>query len=141
MQRSKFIALPNDETFHLTPKLWMAVGLMAYNFHLLTLEPVQILSTSRDARHIPPARVEAAMKGLAVMLSTEGLAPATRSALTQIARTLLVPFGLSISQHGGSPIPGLGRTTRYLLIADVTPADELKVPLLLTMPESRKAIV
>jgi hypothetical protein len=140
MQRRKFIALPNDEAFHLTPKLWMAVGLIAYNFHLLTLEPVQIL-TSREARHIPPARVEAAMRGLTVMLSTEGLAPAARSALTEIARTLLVPFGLSISQHGGSPIPGAGRTARYLLIADVTSGDELNPPVLLNLPESRKAIV
>ena len=139
MQRRKFIALPNADTFHLTPKLWMAIGLIAYNYHLLTLNPLQILSA--DAPHIPCARVEAAAKGLAVMLSTEGLAPAARTALTEIARTMLIPFGLSISQHGGSPLPGAGRTTRYLLIADVTSADESTAPVLLTMPESRKAIV
>jgi hypothetical protein len=141
MQRRKFIALPKADTFHLTPKLWMAVGLVAYNYHLLTLQPLQILSTSRNARHIPPGRVEAAAKGLAVMLSTEGLTPTTRTALIEIARTLLIPFGLSISQHGGSPIPGAGRTARYLLIADVTSDDELAAPLLLDIPESRKAIV
>jgi hypothetical protein len=126
--RRKFIALPNDAAFHLTPKLWMAVGLLAYNHHLMTLEPLQILATSRDARHIPPTRVEAATRGLAVMVSTEGLSPSTRAALTEIARMLLVPFGLTISHHGGSPLPGAGRTTRYLLVEDVGTAENFAVP-------------
>jgi len=126
--RRKFIALPHDDAFHLTPKLWMAVGLLAYNHHLMTLEPLQILATSRDARHIPPTRVEAATRGLAVMVSTEGLSPSTRAALTEIARMLLVPFGLTISHHGGSPLPGAGRTTRYLLVEDVGTAENFNVP-------------
>ena len=128
MQRRKFLALPNDNTFHLTPKLWMAVGLVAYNYHLMTLEPLQILATSRDARHIPPTRIEAAARGLAVMVSTEKLSPTVRSAITEISRTLLHPFGLQISAHGGSPVPGAGRTTRYLLIEDVGGADHFAMP-------------
>ena len=126
--RRKFIALPHDDAFHLTPKLWMAVGLLAYNHHLMTLEPLQILATSRDARHIPPTRVEAATRGLAVMVSTEGLSPSTRAALTESARMLLVPFGLTISHPGGSPLPGAGRTTRYLLVEDVGTAENFNVP-------------
>ena len=139
MQRRKFIALPNDDTFHLTPKLWMAVGLIAYNYHLMTLEPLEILTTSHDAHHVPPTRTEAAARGLAVMVSTEKLSPPIRSALTEISRTLLVPFGLNISTHGGSPLPGSGRTKRYLLVEDVGGADHFALPEL--APEPRKAIV
>lgn len=128
MQRRKFIALPNDDTFHLTPKLWMAVGLIASNYHLMTLEPLQILATSRDARHIPPSRIEAAARGLAVMLSTEKLSPTVRSAIAEISRTLLSPFGLQVSAHGGSPLPGAGRTTRYLLIEDVGGSEQFAMP-------------
>jgi hypothetical protein len=127
MQRHKFIALPNDDTFHLTPKLWMAVGLIAYNYHLLTLEPLQILATSRDARHVPPSRVEAAARGLAVMISTEGLAPATRTAISEIARTLLTPLGLQISTHGGWQITGRRRSTRYLLVQDAGPIEQFAI--------------
>jgi len=119
MQRRKFLTLPLDDAFALTPKLWMAVGLVAYNYHLMTLEPLQILATSRDARHVPPTRIEAAARGLAVMVSTEKLSPTIRSAITEISRTLLTPFGVQVSAHGGSPLPGAGRTTRYLLIEDV----------------------
>ncbi len=139
--RRKFIALPNDDTFHLTPKLWLAVGVIAYNHHLMTLEPVRILATSRDARHIPLTRVEAAARGLAVMVSTEGLSYSTRAALLQIARSLLLPFGLAISHHGGAPIPGAGRAPRYLLIEDVGGADNFAKPDTLTSIDQRKAIV
>src|SRR5437868_15276193 len=118
MQRRRFIALPNDDTFHLTPKLWMAIGLIAYNYHLMTLEPLRILATSRDARHVPPTRIEAAARGLAVMVSTEGLAPATRLAISEIARTLLTPLGLHISTHGVWQIPGRPRSTRSLRAED-----------------------
>lgn len=138
--RRKFIALPNDDTFHLTPKLWMAVGLIAYNHHLMTLEPLQILATSRDARHIPPSRVAAAAQGLAVMVSTEGLTHSTRASLTEIARMLLMPFGLTISHHGGSPLPGAGRTTRYLLVEDVAAA-EIFAATEVTPIDRRKATV
>src|SRR5438105_3327071 len=118
MQRRRFIALPNDDTFHLTPKLWMAIGLIAYNYHLMTLEPLRILATSRDARHVPPTRIEAAARGRAVMVSTEGLSPAARSAVSEIARTLLTPMGLHISTHGGWQLTGRRRSTRYLLVED-----------------------
>lgn len=128
MDRRKFIALPHDDTFHLTPKLWLAVGLIAYNYHLMTLEPLQILATSRDARHIPLTRIGAAARGLAVLLSTEGLSPATRTAITQIARTLLLPLGLQISNHGGSPIPGHGHATRYLLVEDTGETEAFEFP-------------
>lgn len=138
--RRKFIALPNDDTFHLTPKLWMAIGLIAYNHHLMTLEPLQILATSRDARHIPPSRVAAAAQGLAVMVSTEGLSPSTRASLTEIARMLLMPFGLAISHHGGAPLPGAGRTTRYLLVEDVASAENFAAPEV-TPIDCRKATV
>ena len=138
MHRRKFIALPNDDTFHLIPKLWMAVGLIAYNYHLMTLEPLQILATSRDARHIPPARSEAAARGLAVMVSTENLTPPIRTAITKISRTLLVPFGLSISHHGGSPLPGAGRAKRYLLVEDVGGTDHFAIPEL-APPEPEEA--
>lgn len=126
MHSRKFIALPADEAFRPTPKLWMAVGLMAYNFHLLSLKPVQILATSRDARHIPIGRAASVARGRAVMLSTEGLTPNTRTALTEIGRTLLTPFGLSVSHHGGAPLPGSGHTTRYLLIEDHSGNDQLE---------------
>lgn len=141
MSRRKFIALPNDDTFHLTPKLWMAVGLIAYNYHLMTLEPLQILATSPDARHIPPTRIEAAARGLAVMVSTEKLTPPIRSAITEISRTLLTPFGLEVSAHGGSPLPGAGRTTRYLLIEQVGDAEQFNTPEPVTPFEVRKAVV
>jgi hypothetical protein len=39
-----------------------------------------------------------------------------------------------------APLAGAGRTTRYLLIADVTSDDKLAAPVLLNMPESRMAI-
>jgi hypothetical protein len=131
MQRRRFIALPNDDTFHLTPKLWMALGVIASNYHLLTLEPLQILATSRDARHIPPTRAEAAARGLAVMISIEGLSPATLNAISEIARTLLTPLGLHISAHGGWQIAGRRRATRYLLVEDAGGKDQF------AMPESR----
>jgi hypothetical protein len=138
--RRRFLALPNEDTFHLTPKLWMAVGLIAYNYHLMTLEPLQILATSRDARHIPPTRVEAASRGLAAMLSTEGLSPATRAAITAIARLLLTPFGMHISHHGGSPLPGGGRTRRYLLIEDAGTSEHFALPEVTAITQE-KAIV
>lgn len=136
----KFIALPNDDTFHLTPKLWMAVGLVAYNYHLMTLQALQILSTTRDARHVPTTRIESAARGLAVMLSTEGLSPATRNAITEIARTLLIPLGMCVSNHGGSPLPGCGRTARYLLIQDTGSSESFEIPETAPRIESQKAI-
>lgn len=128
MDRRKFIALPNNEALHLTPKLWIAIGLIAYNYHLMTLEALQILTTSSHAHHVPRARLEAATLGSAVMLSTEGLSPATRSAITEIARTLLMPLGMQVSNHGGSPIPGGGRTARYLLVEDVRSSENFSLP-------------
>jgi len=136
----KFIALPNDDSFHLTPKLWMAVGLVAYNYHLMTLQALHILTTTRDARHIPATRVESAARGLAVMVSTEGLSPATRNAITEIARTLLMPLGMHVSNHGGSPLPGCGRTARYLLIQDTGTSENFEMPQSGPQIESRKAI-
>jgi hypothetical protein len=127
MERRKFITLPQDDAFILTPKLWVAVGLIAYNYHLMTLEPLQILAT-RNARNVPATRIEAAARGLAVMLSTEGLSPATRSAMSEIARTLLLPLGLQVSNHGGSPVPGVGRTARYLLVEDVGTSEAFAAP-------------
>lgn len=140
MPRRKFIALPNDDRLQLTPKLWMAVGLIAYNYHLFTLEPLEILATPPGAPHIPPARAEAATCGRAVMVSTDNLKPTIRSAITQISRTLLTPFGLTVSTHGGSPLPGAGRTPRYLLVEDHGSPEHSAKPELVSTPP-RKAIV
>ena len=118
----------------------MAVGLVAYNYHLMTLQALQILSTTRDARHVPTTRIESAARGLAVMLSTEGLSPATRNAITEIARTLLIPLGMCVSNHGGSPLPGCGRTARYLLIQDTGSSEGFEIPETAPRIESQKAI-
>lgn len=107
-QRHTLIALPKGPSLQLTPKLWVAVGLIAYNHYLMTLEPLQVL-TPRDAGR----------PGLAAMLSTEGLAPVTRTAIAEIARALLAPLGLLVSTHGGKRVPGIGRTARYLLVEDL----------------------
>ena len=107
-QRPKLIALPKGPSLDLTPKLWLALGLIAYNHYLMTLEPLQVLT---------PA--DAGRPGLAAMLSTEGLTPVTRTAVAEIARTLLAPLGLLISTHGGKRVPGIGHTPRYILVEDL----------------------
>ncbi len=63
-QRHQLIALPKGSSLDLTPKLWLALGLIAYNHYLMTREPLQVLSPG-----------DAGRAGLAAMLSTEGLAP------------------------------------------------------------------
>ena len=106
-RRHKFIALPKGPSLDLTPKLWLALGLIAYNHYLMPLEPLQVLTPG-----------DAGRPGLAAMLSTEGLAPVTRTAVTEIARALLVPLGLAISTHGGKRVPGVGHTPHYILVED-----------------------
>jgi hypothetical protein len=105
--RHKLIALPKGASLDLTPKLWLALGLIAYNHYLMTLEPLQVLTPG-----------DAGRPGLAAMLSTEGLAPVTRTAVTEIARALLAPLGLAISAHGGKRVPGVGHTPHYILVED-----------------------
>lgn len=107
-QRHQLIALPKGPRLHLTPKLWLALGLIAYNYHLMTLEPLQVLTPG-----------DAGRPGLAVMLSTEGLAAVTRSAVTEIARALLAPLGILVSAHGGKRVPGVGPTAHYILVEDL----------------------
>lgn len=139
MDRRKFIALPKGN-FELTPKLWIALGLIAYNYHLMTLQPLQVIATAHNFPNVPRTRLETADRGRAVMLSTEGLSPATRAAISEIARTLLLPLGLTISNHGGSPVPGCGRTARYLLVEEVGASDCYDVPELGPQVEPGKAI-
>ena len=103
----KLITLPKGPSLDLTPNLWLALGLIAYNFHLMTLEPLQVL-----------APADAGRPGLAAMLSTEGLSPVTRTAVIEIARAFLTPLGLAISAHGGKRVPGIGHTPHYLLVED-----------------------
>lgn len=141
--RPKLIALPHVDSFQLTPKLWLAVGLIAYNHHLMTLEPLQLL-TARHAvqEDMHPTRIEAARRGLAVLVSTEGLTPATRYAVAEIARALLNPLGLLVSTHGGAPVPGKGHSTRYMLVEDFGSRMHLSMPEATPVPlVSRVAVV
>ena len=116
-QRHKLIALPKGRSLDLTPKLWLALGLIAYNHYLMTLEPLQVLNPTDAGR---PA--------LSAMLSTEGLANVTRTAITEIARALLAPLGILVSTHGGKRVPGIGHTAHYILIEDAGGERQFEMP-------------
>ena len=125
--RHNLIALPKGPKLHLTPKLWVAVGLIAYNHYLMTLEPLEVLNPHR-AQENPPPRASALRQGLAAMLSTEALTPVTRTAVVEIARALLAPLGLLISSHGGKRVPGIGHTAHYILVEDLEPDPLRAIP-------------
>jgi hypothetical protein len=105
-QRPKLIALPQGPTPSLTPKLWLAIGLIAYNHHLMTLQPLRVLTPRGAGRRSPAA-----------LLSTEGLTLETRIAIREIARTLLAPLGLSVSTQRRTTAPG-ARAEHYILVED-----------------------
>jgi hypothetical protein len=130
-QRHKLIALPKGPSLHLTPKLWVAVGLIAYNHHLMTLEPLEVLNPHFAQEGTPLQRATALRQGLAAMLSTEGLTRVTRTAVVEIARALLAPLGLLISTHGGKRVPGIGHTAHYILVEDLEPDPHHAIPDLL----------
>ena len=126
--RHNLIALPKGPKLHLTPKLWVAVGLIAYNHYLMTLEPLEVLNPHRAQEDTPPPQASALRQGLAAMLSTEALTPVTRTAVVEIARALLTPLGLLISAHGGKRVPGIGHTVHYILVEDLDPDPLRAIP-------------
>ena len=138
--RNNLIALPKGPKLHLTPKLWVAVGLIAYNHYLMTLQPLEVLNPHRLQEDTPP-RASIPRRGLAAMLSTEALTPVTRTAVVEIARALLAPLGLLISAHGGKRVPGIGHTAHYILVEDLEPDPLRAIPdPLLSRPEPDEAI-
>ena len=139
--RHNLIALPKGPKLQLTPKLWVAVGLIAYNHYLMTLEPLELLNPHREQEDTPPPQASALRQGLAAMLSTEELTPVTRTAVVEIARALLAPLGLLISAHGGKRVPGIGHTAHYILVEDLEPDPLRAIPdPLPSQPEPAEAI-
>jgi hypothetical protein len=139
--RHNLIALPKGPKLHLTPKLWVAVGLIAYNHYLMTLQPLEVLNPHRAQEDTPPPEASALRQGLAAMLSTEALTPVTRTAVVEIARALLAPLGLLISSHGGKRVPGIGHTAHYILVEDLEPDPLRAIPdPLPSRPEPAEAI-
>jgi hypothetical protein len=115
----ELIRMPADDDFALTPKIWLALGLLSFNHQLLTLHPLQVLTPNEVRVGMNPERREAIRKGLAVLVDTERMTHDSRTAFIQIARHLLEPIGLLITQHGAPPLPPEGAHERhYIAVSD-----------------------
>jgi hypothetical protein len=124
----KLVVIPKTEGYALTPKLWLAVGLLAYNHHLLTLRPLELLTPDQVGPGLKDTRHEELRRGLAILASVERMSGTSRSAFVTIARQLLVPIGVNISLHGNVPIAGEGHSPRYVYLVDTGGQERFQLP-------------
>lgn len=106
--KNSLIAFPAEEEIALTPALWLACGVVAYNFALLARCPMRILA-AREIPSITDVRAESVRRGLSTAIDATPLLPSVRSATLQICRTLLAPLHFAITFHPRAKRP-------YLLI-------------------------
>lgn len=99
--KNRLVTFPSTEEIALTPALWLAAGVISYNFAILAQKPMRILAAS-ELRPQSPARAQALFHGLALAIEAATLPPSIRGAVLQISRTLLAPLNISVDLHGAN---------------------------------------
>jgi hypothetical protein len=123
---TKLIALPKDEAYSITPKLWLALGLMAYNHQLLTLRPLEILTPAQVEAAFPSDHREAVERGLATIVCVDHMSADQRSAFVQIARELLATIGVDV--YDNTRKVANDASPRYVTIIENGEGEPLHMP-------------
>ena len=97
--KNRLIAFPSSEQIALTPALWLACGVISYNFALLAQHAMRILAP-KEIPHLTDSRRETIDRGFAVAIDARGLMPSIRAAILQISRTLLTPLHFAVTLQG-----------------------------------------
>lgn len=106
--KNRLIAFPSSEQIALTPALWLACGVISYNFALLAQHAMRILAP-KEIQFLSDSRRETIDRGFAVAIDARGLQPSIRAAILQISRTLLAPLHFAVTLQGRDG-------TAYLLV-------------------------
>jgi hypothetical protein len=109
--------LPKQEPeFALTPKLWLALGIVTMIHRLVGQGPAQI-DGNRKATSITNAEAQQLEKGMAAAVDTKGMrnrAGAAQYALAAVARVMLNPLGIEVTMR----TTGEDAERPYMLITD-----------------------